>query len=96
MIKTMRFKLYQSILRKEVGWFDHKSNAPSALTASIAGDIQSLSGVSAESIAVTLEGILSLSAAVVIGFVFSWKITLVTLGMIPFIVFSFYIMQASN
>ena len=39
LMKTMRFRLYSAILRKEVGWFDSKDNAPSYLTSAIATDV---------------------------------------------------------
>ncbi len=37
--KIMRFKVYQAILRKHVGWFDSKDNAPSHLTSTIATEV---------------------------------------------------------
>jgi hypothetical protein len=35
----MKRKLYVSFLRKDIGWFDRKENAPSNLTASLAADV---------------------------------------------------------
>lgn len=34
----IRRLLYQSIIRKHVGWFDEKDNAPGVITSSMASD----------------------------------------------------------
>jgi len=96
MTKSMRFKLYSSILRKEIGWFDNKDNAPGQLTSTIANEAQTLNGVSTEAVAITLEAFLGLTVAVIIAFVFSWKISLVTLACAPLMMFGSYINHASN
>lgn len=37
-LKVRRF-LYSSILQKNIGWFDHKDNAPGVLSATMASDV---------------------------------------------------------
>ena len=38
MTKNIRHKLYTSILRKHIGWFDNKNNAPGQLASVIASE----------------------------------------------------------
>ena len=36
---NMRAKLYQAITRKNIGWFDDRSNAPGVLTSVLASEV---------------------------------------------------------
>lgn len=47
----IRQQLYQSIIRKEIGWFDDKENAPGVISATMASDTQTINGVSSEGVA---------------------------------------------
>lgn len=52
----------------------------------LASDVQTLNGASSEAIAILVEISFSLLAGVALGFYFNWKLSLVALGLIPFIV----------
>ena len=83
----IRRDLYESILRKHIGWFDLKEHAPGAVTSVMASDTQTLNGVSSEGLAMTLESFCALMVSIVIGFSYSWRISLVSLGTVPFMMF---------
>lgn len=36
---NMRSKLYQSIIKREIGWFDDRENAPGVLTSTLASEV---------------------------------------------------------
>lgn len=82
---NMRRALYYSIIKKHIGWFDNRDNAPGVLTATLASEAQVLNGASTEGLAVVLESTASLICGLALGFVFSWRLTLVALGAIPFV-----------
>jgi ATP-binding cassette subfamily B (MDR/TAP) protein 1 len=84
----IRKQLYGSILEKHLGWFDEKENSPGVLSATMASDVQTLNGVSAEGLAASLEAMFGLLSGVVIGFIFNWKISLVCLACVPFMTFA--------
>ena len=80
----IRQKLYGSILKKQMGWFDQRENAPGVLTSILASDVQILNGASTEGAAVIMESAFALIVGIVIGFIFNWKLSLVALGSVPF------------
>ena len=47
----IRDELYSSIIRKNIGWFDDKENAPGILSASMASDTQTINGIASEGLA---------------------------------------------
>jgi len=68
----IRFDLYRSILRKNIGWFDEAGNSPSVLTSAMAEDTSIINGVSTESLAAILESLFSILVGVGIGFYYCW------------------------
>lgn len=84
---NMRSKLYQAILKKDMGWFDNRDNAPGILTSVLASEVQKLNGASTEGLAVIIESTVGLICGLVLGFIFSWKLSLVALGCVPFMIF---------
>lgn len=45
---AVRKDLYESILRKDIGWHDHRDNSAGIMTGTLASDVQLLNGVSSE------------------------------------------------
>ena len=80
----MRFNLYQAILKKSVGWFDARDNSAGVLTSVLASDVQALNGASTEGLSVIVETFFAVACGIVLGFIYSWKISLVALGCVPF------------
>ena len=88
---SVRSALYQSILKKNLGWFDLKENSASVLTSVLASDVQVLNGASTEGVAVIIESLFAVVCGIVIGFSYSWKVSLVALGCVPFMILGGYI-----
>jgi ABC-type multidrug transport system fused ATPase/permease subunit len=83
---NIRQSLYGALVRKNMGWFDKRENAPGVLTSVLASDVQALNGASTEGTAVMLESTFALIVGIALGFSFSWKVSLVALGCTPFMI----------
>lgn len=73
-------------MKKNIGWFDDRDNAPGILNSVLAKDVQSLNGASTEVSAAIMECSFAMIVGLVLGFIFHWKISLVGLGCVPFMV----------
>lgn len=82
----VRQLLYESILEKNIGWFDFQENQSSVLTSAMAQESAIINGASSESLGPYVEGAFAVIGGLVIGFYFCWQESLVTLGCIPLIV----------
>ncbi len=81
----VRMNLYDSILRKNLGWHDHPQNAAGVLTTTLSSECQLLNGVSSEGTSVMVESTAALIWGVALAFWFSWPIGLVGLAITPFL-----------
>lgn len=84
---NMRSNLYRAIVKKDIGWFDNRENAPGVLTNVLASEVQKLNGASSEGVAVMVESTFSLLVGLVLGFIFTWRLSLVALACVPFMMF---------
>lgn len=80
----IRYDLYESILRKNIGWFDQVENSPSVLTSAMAEDTSIVNGVSTESLATILESFFAIIVGVGIGFYYCWQLSCACLILMPF------------
>jgi ABC-type multidrug transport system fused ATPase/permease subunit len=84
---NVRHALYQAIVKKDIGWFDRRDNAPGILTSTLASEAQALNGASTEGTAVILESTVAVICGVTLGFIFTWRLALVALACVPFMMF---------
>ena len=82
----MRMDLYGSILSKHIGWFDDKDHTPGVLSSTMATEAQTINGVVSGGLASSLQALFSVATGVAIGFYFNWKVSLVCLGCVPFMI----------
>lgn len=82
-VSRLRIQYFSAVLRQDMGW--HDAHKPGELTARITGDTRVIQNGINDRLS---QGILNLSTGVfgfIFGFVFCWEVTLVMLGMMPFI-----------
>lgn len=79
----VRQDLYESILRKDIGWHDHRDNSAGIMTGTLASDVQLLKGVSSEGVGAQIEGTVAVLTGMIAAFVISWPLALVTIGLLP-------------
>ncbi len=80
----MRKILYDSLIRKHMGFFDKRENSPGVLSSVLATEAQELNGASTGGTSVMVESMFGLVAGIVLAFYFSWRMALVALGVAPF------------
>ena len=71
---------------KHIGWYDHKENTPGVLSSTMATEAQTINGVISGGMATSLQALFSVMCGIGIGFYFNWKISLVCLGCVPFMI----------
>jgi len=81
----IRMKLYKSVLRKPMEWFDMKQNSPGQLGTVLQTDCTTVNGVFGDIISQWFESLTSLFLGLGMGLYFNWRITLVALIVAPFL-----------
>jgi ABC-type multidrug transport system fused ATPase/permease subunit len=73
-----RQEYFESILAKPIAFFDGDENSSGTLTARVANDPTQLQQLLGINMAMVLTAFMSIIGCVIIGFVFGWKLTLLT------------------
>ena len=84
----MRSLAFKAMLRQEIGWFDQERNSSGALTTRLADDAAKIQGATGTRLGTLLETFIGMFMSLIIAFVYSWVMTLVILGVVPFIFIS--------
>lgn len=82
----LRVKLFEALLRKDIGWYDNKDRAPGILTNIISDDVSQVNGLTTEAIGVIAEAGLGLVISCAICFVFSVELAFIVTLISPFMV----------
>lgn len=80
---SVRQDLYESIIRKDIGWHDHRENSAGIMTGTLASDVQLLNGVSSEGLGANIEAGVAALTGSVMAFIFSWPLALCAIGILP-------------
>ncbi|BFI30403.1 autophagy-related protein 9 [Marchantia polymorpha subsp. ruderalis] len=86
LVKSVRVKMFSSILRNEMAWFDRDENNSSRVAARLSSDATQVRAALGDRLAVILQNASLMTIAVVISFVLQWKLTLVMLSIFPALV----------
>ncbi|XP_012936337.1 ATP-dependent translocase ABCB1 isoform X2 [Aplysia californica] len=82
----LRNHTFQSMLKQDIAWYDDHKNSVGALTTRLATDASLVQGVTGVRLGSVLMSLANMGTAIVISFFYGWKLTLVILGFMPFIV----------
>ncbi|KAI0212568.1 ATP-dependent translocase ABCB1 [Lamellibrachia satsuma] len=87
---TLRLRriVFKGLLHQEIGYFDDPRRSTGALTTRLSTDASAVHGASGIKLASTLQGAVSVVTGIVIGFIYSWELTLAILAFAPFLVVS--------
>lgn len=84
--KRVRIDVFNKMLRMPGSWFDLPKNNAGTLSARLSTDCKNINGVTSTYLGVIIQNITCLSAGLIIAFCYEWRITLVTLGLIPIMI----------
>ncbi|CAF4064719.1 unnamed protein product [Rotaria sp. Silwood2] len=84
--KRLRAKAFRAILRQEIAWFDHPNNNTGALCTRLSNDATMIQGAAGARIGTVFSIFANLGVGMIISFIFGWKLSLVALAFIPFMV----------
>ena len=65
---------------------DNPKNSSGALSARLASDCQTVNGLTTTYVSILIQNIANLTAGLIISFIFEWRTSLVSLGLIPFMI----------
>jgi len=85
---NVRKDLYVAILQKHMGWHDIREHSAGNLTTVLAKEVQTLNGVSTESVSVITESAIALCCGIAIGFYFCWQEAVAAVVLVPIMVVS--------
>ncbi|TMW46661.1 hypothetical protein DOY81_008256 [Sarcophaga bullata] len=91
MTSRLRKTAFSTLLKQEVAYFDDEKNSVGALCSRLAGDCSNVQGATGARIGIIVQAISTLLVGMIVAFIFSWNLTLLTLVTVPFVCFSIYL-----
>ncbi|XP_047055174.1 ABC transporter B family member 9-like [Lolium rigidum] len=91
LIERVRALSFKSIMHQEVSWFDDSSNSSGALGARLSVDALNIRSLVGDNLAILVQCTVTLVSGFAIAFVSDWKLTLIIIGVIPFLGLQNYI-----
>jgi ATP-binding cassette subfamily B (MDR/TAP) protein 1 len=88
MIAGVRQQVYEATMRQDIGWHDNRNNSAGVITATLASDVQLLSGIGVQSMVLSAEGGLAILTGVVFAGIFSWPFLIIGFVSIPLVLIS--------
>ena len=89
--KRLRSRAFDSLLRQEIAYFDDATNNTGALCTRLATEASAVQGASGIRIGMIFQNVMSMGAAVIISFIYSWQLTLLVLAFIPVMIAGGYL-----
>jgi len=71
-----------------MGFYDNPDNKPNTLTTKLSSDTTQIKGLALTMVGVTIQALSTLVIALVLGFVFDWRLTLINIAFLPLIMIS--------
>jgi ATP-binding cassette subfamily B (MDR/TAP) protein 1 len=88
--KRLRSKAFRAILRQEIAYFDQAEHKTGALCTRLATEASAVQGASGVRFGFLFQNFASLGISLIIGFVYSWQLTLLTIAFLPLAIFGTY------
>ncbi|KZP01325.1 P-loop containing nucleoside triphosphate hydrolase protein [Calocera viscosa TUFC12733] len=89
--RRLRSLSFSSILRQDVTWFDEERHSTGALTAGLSDNPQKISGLGGVTLGAIVQSITTVIGGAIIGLCYGWKLGLVGIACIPFVISAGYI-----
>jgi ATP-binding cassette subfamily B (MDR/TAP) protein 1 len=88
--KRLRSKSFRAILRQEIAYFDQTKHSTGALCTRLATEASAVQGASGVRFAFLFKNVASMIIGIIIGFVYSWQLTLLMFAFLPIVLFGTY------
>lgn len=82
----LRKLTFESIINQDMEYFDSPNNQVGSIASKLAGDASLVQGATGSKIGQLLEGFSTITCALVIAFVFGWKLALVVVSFLPLMI----------
>nr|XP_034351500.1 bile salt export pump isoform X2 [Arvicanthis niloticus] len=86
--KRLRKFGFKAMLGQDIGWFDDLNNNPGVLTTRLATDASQVQGATGSQIGMMVNSVSNIIVALLIAFLFSWKLSLIVTIFFPFLALS--------
>ncbi|CAF0903516.1 unnamed protein product [Adineta steineri] len=83
--KRLRIKTFETLLRQDISYFDDPNNNTGALCTHLSTEASAVQGATGIRLGILLQSFCSLAGGLIIGFIFSWQLTLLIMAFIPLI-----------
>ncbi|EDV36373.1 uncharacterized protein Dana_GF11993 [Drosophila ananassae] len=91
MTTRLRKRAFGTIVSQDIAYFDDEKNSVGALCSRLASDCSNVQGATGARVGTMLQAVATLVVGMVVGFVFSWQQTLLTLVTLPLVCLSVYL-----
>ncbi|KAH9985634.1 P-loop containing nucleoside triphosphate hydrolase protein [Russula compacta] len=81
----------RAILRQDIEYFDRDENSSGSIVSNLSDGPQKISGLAGVTLGAIVQALATLTAGIIIGLIFIWKLALVGLACIPFLMSTGYI-----
>ncbi|VVC36193.1 Hypothetical protein CINCED_3A013935 [Cinara cedri] len=93
LMMRLRAMAFTNILRQAVGWFDNKDSSPGCLTTKLARDAPVVKAAGGMRAGQVMSAVVTLTTAVIIAFIYGWKLAIVLALAVPLIIGAGYQQQ---
>ncbi|KAL3284931.1 hypothetical protein HHI36_019063 [Cryptolaemus montrouzieri] len=94
--KRVRSKMFSTMMKQEMGWFDRKENAVGAICAKLSSDGAAIQAACGASIGIIMNSVATLLVATGFAYVFQWEVALILSTFIPIIILATYCESRMN
>ncbi|XP_065254516.1 ATP-dependent translocase ABCB1-like [Emys orbicularis] len=84
--KRLRSLSFKALLQQEIGWYDDPKNAIGVLLTRLATDASQVKGATGSRLGLFTKTASTLLTAIIIAFVYDWRLTLLIVACIPFVI----------
>jgi ATP-binding cassette, subfamily B (MDR/TAP), member 1 len=84
--KRVREKMFTSVLRNEIAWFDREENASARIAAKLSLDAHNVRSAIGDRISVIVQNSALMLVACTAGFILQWRLALVLIAVFPLVV----------
>ncbi|MCL7023459.1 hypothetical protein MKW94_019131, partial [Papaver nudicaule] len=100
LVQRIRSMCFEKVVHQEMSWFDDNANSSGAIEIWLSTDATRVQILVGESMALWVQNLTTIVAAVIIAFISNWQLTLVILALLPLLASEGYLrmkfLQSSN